>query len=99
MSNHDKRHDWPIGTTVVCSEDGDYANGRLTVGKEYTIIAPPKGVPPKDQYYWVYIVQDDGKINGWRPSYFTLAPTKYLLQEGDFSEDEIDKAIELIGEE
>ena len=33
------------------------------------------------------------------PSYFTLAPTKYLLQEGDFSEDEIDKAIELIGEE
>jgi len=44
-------------------------------------------------------VQDDGKINGWRPSYFTLAPTKYLLQEGDFSEDEIDKAIELIGEE
>lgn len=90
----EKRHNWPAGTLVRCIKPETIYGGRLTVGKIYTV-APETVKDQSEIWYWVGIIQDNGKGNEWNPHYFEIVVLP-LCAEADISEEEIDKAMEII---
>lgn len=82
---------YPPGSWVIAN--ATYVP-QITKDKWYEVVSEscyhsdPK---KREKDEWVWIMQDNGTYNGWKPEYFTLVKREYSM-EPDFSLEEIENA-------
>lgn len=85
---------YPPGTLVQALST---CSSLITQGKIYEVVSEncyPGGRNEKDE--WVWIKQDTGGFNGWKPEYFRVVRDDNPLPDPEFSLEEIEMAQELL---